>query len=198
MTGNTLVVARYDEDISWIDQVPDDWTVQIVQKQIDGVRGDMPNVGREAASYLWAIQRLYDDLDDADAVAFVQGWPWSHYNQWLTWRAKRDRDPQRPILAFMSELQMPPGFKFFTGIEFCEPDGRPTGRCLHTLGHYYRKWTGQEPPPRYLYSPGAQFIITAQKMHSYPIGKYQEIMDDIVEDPGGPWIAERLWGYLWP
>jgi hypothetical protein len=74
------VVARYNEDISWIDKLPGD--VVVYNKgddfTFDIPRLDIPNVGREAETYIRAIVDLYDELNNFDSICFLQGNPFCH------------------------------------------------------------------------------------------------------------------------
>lgn len=74
---NTLVVARYKEDISWLSGVSGFSRVVVYDKSGMGL-GDisLPNVGRESHTYLTHIVENYSDL--GDWVTFVQGNPFDH------------------------------------------------------------------------------------------------------------------------
>lgn len=61
------VIAQYNEDISWADNL--DKTV--IKKGVD-----MPNLGRESSSYLFFILNNYEKLDGW--YYFVQGDPFDH------------------------------------------------------------------------------------------------------------------------
>src|SRR5438067_907055 len=65
-----LIVARHEEDTSWTSRVPQEWEIVLVQKG-----RDLPNVGREPASFFWDMHKLYPKLKDDDTLAFVQGDP---------------------------------------------------------------------------------------------------------------------------
>lgn len=63
-----LIIARYNEDVSWSDN--DDRF--IVQK------GEhLPNIGREPTSFLWYIINHYDELKGG--YEFLQGNPFDHW-----------------------------------------------------------------------------------------------------------------------
>ena len=72
-----LVVARYAEDLAWLRRVPKEFAVTVYNK------GDiipeviaLPNIGREAHTYLHHLADHYEDL--ADLTVFVQGHPFDH------------------------------------------------------------------------------------------------------------------------
>jgi hypothetical protein len=80
-----LIVARYQEDISWLQAV--DCDVIIYNKgetfEYPWPRTDIPNKGREAETYLRAILEIYPNLHNYDRVAFMQGNPFDHYDRAL-------------------------------------------------------------------------------------------------------------------
>lgn len=64
---STLVIARYDEDISWAK----DMRHVVIQKD-----KDIPNKGREISSWFWFILSNYDTLEGT--YIFAQGHPFDH------------------------------------------------------------------------------------------------------------------------
>lgn len=104
-----LVIARYKEDISWLHQVPQDISIYIYNKNQSyttvpqrrfgrvvlsndrtlehlnvpdrSIVSNIPNIGREADTYLEHIINHYDDL--ADMTIFCQGDPFPHSPDFL-------------------------------------------------------------------------------------------------------------------
>lgn len=75
------VVARYNEDISWIDQIDNgDFLIFNKGEEFETKYGytRIPNVGREAETYLKAIVLNYNILSNYDNVIFLQGNPIEH------------------------------------------------------------------------------------------------------------------------
>ncbi len=68
---NVLVVAVWNEDTGWLEKVPQSWDLMVLRKGID-----LPNVGREAATFLAAM--AMPEVRAADYVACVQGSPLDH------------------------------------------------------------------------------------------------------------------------
>jgi hypothetical protein len=69
-----IVVARYNEDMSWIPScIPRDATPYVYNKgaAVPGKSKVLPNVGREGHTYLHHIVQNYDNL--ADINVFIQG-----------------------------------------------------------------------------------------------------------------------------
>jgi hypothetical protein len=72
MTG--IVVARYNEDTKWLEEF-NDFNIHLYNKGEDELVNSikLPNVGREAHTYLTHIVNNYDNLDDV--IIFTQGNP---------------------------------------------------------------------------------------------------------------------------
>lgn len=79
-----LVVARYEEDISWIKNIPEDlYTRIIIYNKGSDAKFDfpksqvisLPNLGRESHTYLYHVIQNYDTL--ADITFFVPGSAWT-------------------------------------------------------------------------------------------------------------------------
>lgn len=170
-----LVVARFDENVDWTANTPSDWQPPfIVQK------GEhLENTGREASSFFWGINSLYGHLDPRDLVACVQGDPFPHC-------------PTLNDHLLVTPLTFYPLGK----IIHCYPDATPhhSGLDLHS---HYENWIGGTPPEIYDFTPGAQFIVPAEKILERP-KEYYEAMVDAVSAGDGPWIMERLFPYVWP
>lgn len=64
-----VVIAKYREDMAWVKELPCEYKIYDKDK-------DIPNVGREAETYLRYIIENYDNLPDH--VVFLQGHPFDH------------------------------------------------------------------------------------------------------------------------
>jgi len=78
-----LLIARYQEDLTWIEEVPTDFEVVVLNKgeALPLLRNNAEiipsdNVGREAEAYVNYIVRNYEDLPDR--IIFTQGDPFEH------------------------------------------------------------------------------------------------------------------------
>lgn len=78
-----LVIARYNEDISWLSKVKN-MKITIYNKGVDDLNLNnikLPNIGRESHTYLTHIINNYDNL--ADTTIFCQGDPFFHSPDFL-------------------------------------------------------------------------------------------------------------------
>lgn len=81
-----LIVARYDEDVSWLSRFPAA-SVHIYNKgkclpASQAKRGrvhQLPNVGRESHTYLHHIVQHYDEIQDDVVYCFTQGRVGDHF-----------------------------------------------------------------------------------------------------------------------
>ena len=172
MATKTLVVARYQEDSSWYERIPRGWSLLEVQKG-----REVPNTGREASSYLWAILQKYDTLADDDLMAFVQGDPFDHC----------------PDIDIFLLLDHPTdGFRALGDYTYVSGgDGRPHHDGI-PVAKRYEDWLGKPWPGCVRFAPGAQFVVTGRDIKRHPKAFYRRLLHVMHED-WNPWILERLW-----
>lgn len=172
-----IVVARYKADITWLDRFPG-WVHTVIQKQTEELEGDMPNAGREPASFLFAIAKYYDTIAPDDIWVFVQDHPFDHC-------------PDLEVL-----VQKPfTDFAWLGGDKLKMSDGE--GRQDHPnlpVAEYYEKWTGRPwaEGQQVSFAPGGQFMVKGDAILRRPKGYYIEVMDDVTPAYNA-WCAERLW-----
>jgi hypothetical protein len=172
-----LVVARYQEDTSWYEHIPPGWTLLEVQKG-----REVPNEGREAASYLWAIQQLYDRLEPDDLVAFVQGDPFAHcLDIDLFLLLDRPTDGYRAL----------GDYSFVSGA-----DGSPHSNPGIPVSDLYEQWFESKWPGAVHFAPGAQFVVTGADIQQRSVDEYQWLYERVVQEEYGAWVLERLWPTL--
>lgn len=171
---NTLVVARHREDIRWLVDVPVFWRTMLVQKD-----KHVPNVGREATSYLWAILELYDRLDGDDQVAFVQGNPFDHCPRLI-----------EELLDFTHEFSPLGEWRTVT-----DGEGRPDHPGL-PVAERFTDWFGVPWPGKLFFTAGAQFMVPGRKILKHPKSSYETLMGDVMAEEKGAWLMERYWESL--
>jgi hypothetical protein len=80
-TKNLVVIARYNEDITWTIELDGD--IVVYNKGNDWPWGDIPridseNYGREGETFVRAVLEFYESLNNYDNVIFLQGDPFQH------------------------------------------------------------------------------------------------------------------------
>lgn len=169
---NHLIVAQYNEDVSWVDRV-EGWAPLIVKKG-----RDLRNEGRECSSFYWGINRIYEELDDESIVACVQGNPFAHDEAFPVslWVPVRDYTP----LGGWSVV--------------CDMEGNPHHPNL-PLRRYWDLWIRTEQPDYIRFTAGGQFMVTGAVVRNRPRDFYRRMVGHM-SDRYAPWCMERLWGYL--
>jgi hypothetical protein len=176
--SKTIVIARYKEDVSWTKDLIG-WRVIIVQKQADTETGDIPNAGREPASFCFAIAKYYDEIKPSQTWAFVQGNPFDH------------------CPGFRDKLEQPiTGYTPLGGEHMKTTDG--TGNPDHPnlpIKEKFKEWFGLEFEGTLEYAPGGQFMVKGKDILRHPKDSYIYLMDDVTT-AWNAWVAERVWSVV--
>jgi hypothetical protein len=207
-----LVVARFNEDLYWLEEVPAD--VRILVRNKGKPLGDLnhprlvvhtaQNYGREAETYLEHIIGHYHTL--ADWTVFAQGDPYPH----TTWA------------AFKWLLSQPSDTDKFLmrGSVMClgQRDWDNHGRLCH-WGKWLKQWRARQIDRslftlhewfmdhlkldidslgRIDYYRGAIFGVAKEAIRSRPIEVYLKLHADLAlrEHPEEAYYMERMWAYL--
>ncbi len=169
----TLVVARFDEDVSWLEQLPADWRIYLYNKGVSEVKlsarysvagveshGEerrmwlniMQNYGREAAVYLNFIVTNYNFLKGD--IVFCQANPFPHDANFL----RHIEEPDKQYFGF---------------VEASTPEGFP--RCEWAHLHEYCRVFGLPVLSSYEYVSGAQFRVSAEQIKARPLAFYEAL-----------------------
>lgn len=164
-----LVVARHNEDVSWLRDVPKRWHRSVITKGVD-----IPNEGREASSFLLAMERYYED---DGWLMFVQGDPFEHC------------PGLKPVFSLpeLPEQFCPLGFHVVESDETGRPwhDDLPVKEYFEDL---IGPWTGDVQ-----FVGGGQFLIPSWIMRGKTLTEIRELRERVCADPKGAWVMERLW-----
>lgn len=181
MAARHTVIARFNEDVTWVRDLPRDWTHRIVQKCVD-----LPNHGREASSYCWWIWAHYGKIDPEGTYAFLQGHPF---------------EPHGVRLYHLREVSR---FEALgrDRIEERFSDGWIEGRGLDPVWrdaavHAWQSWVSlsRPPPERHEFVIGAQFLVPGRVLLARPIAWWHDLGSWACFQHR-PWILERLWQYI--
>ena len=170
-----LVIARFRENVHWryhFHGVP-----TIVYDNGDArAENALPNIGREAHTYLHHIITHYDDL--APTTVFLQG----------------DPHPHVPDLSEkIWKLPADPGFQDLCDHILVE-DGRgePIQPGLR-LKEMYEALFGEPAPEYFVCHEAACFAVSRENVLRRPRAFNERALDLVVNRPLGPWEIERLW-----
>lgn len=201
-----LVVARYHEDVAWLDDVPGDFHVSLYDKSDEPYavgrqcrRVRLPNVGRESHSYAHHIVAHYDDL--ADVTYFAQGDAVEVHapdfigrlaveyadTTSLTERYREDWPP--PGIKAQDRVESHGGFEVRYGNAMARDGDRPytsgwhEGRTQFFFPDAW-PWVFSVPMPDPLwFGYGAMYAVPRRRLLGRPLGFWRWLLSEIERTP---------------
>lgn len=181
------VIARYEEDITWVRELKVPVTIYNKGKTPTGLESDhavisRPNMGRESETYLHHIIENYDSLPDY--LFLIQGKPFDHCSQII--EIVNSFTPQHRIvpLGHNWKRETLKGNYNWEGFKECLTDmaqliGIPTDSTIR-------------------YSAGAQYVVPKARILAQPKEYYEAVIKRVNHsvNPLEGWAMERLWPYL--
>jgi len=174
-----LVVAKYKEDVSWLDEVPREIKVYIYDKS---PVGELVNEGRDAHTFLHHMVEHYDDLDDW--TVFAQGWPFDHCNRERFFRELVGCELDFQELGDVKFSVVGNGLRECGNLPLTEYFGTLVNREVFTFSFVW----------------GMQVVLSKRVIRALPKSLYEKMRDDAIEfykDPFTLPILERVWCELW-
>ena len=181
MVNFKIVVAKYKEDISWTTSLP-----CIIYNKDSSVEDPqyitLPNIGREAHTYLYHIVSNYDNLDDY--TIFVQGNPFDHSPNLLRNIQNIASANEFPDFMYLSEHTL--SCSSHHGEFFYPVDKIPSIHEFHTF------LFGETPARDFVFGAGAQFVVSKKLIQHIPKSVYEKLLEESSKD-FTPWCLERFW-----
>lgn len=168
-----FIIARYNEDTSWIKHLPCEFTIYNKGEPIDLPNIVRPNIGREAETYLWHIINQYHNLDDYNI--FLQGNPFSHYP--IFPEVVKNANIFKQDFAFLCRW-----------VGSCHRNDNPD----LNIGMYSDK-IFKDKLRIFTVGWGAQFVVSKEYICSRPVNFYKRIHRMCLNVEKFPWVLERLW-----
>jgi hypothetical protein len=186
-----VVVARHNEDIWWTKALGTHCRLFVYNKGNDGLLR-LPNIGREAHTYLFHIVKMYDSLPVWTFFAQADA------NKHLTSLPFQDVINGFPRTIPKCALHIEGGPYFFVSSAVRYNQGFKDGEDWESgVSELWRELFTSEPPHDILFAPGAIFAISKEKLLTRSVAFYQRAMELAATRPRGPWEFERLWAQLW-
>ena len=170
-----LVIARYSENLNWVQPYQDFATIYNKGEDIEGTI-PLKNIGREAHTYLHHIVNNYDNL--SDYTCFLQGNP---------------MDPHSPRLYLyldhiLNSNELLPEF-FWISERIVEGDfeykKEPYHAIFPNIKYAYMKVFGKEPDiNQFIFGSGAQFCVSRNRIRERPVEFYKNILGMFEHNPG--------------
>ena len=176
-----IVIAKFKEDMRWINDLAYTYTIYDKSKNI-------PNVGREAETYLRYIIEQYDNLPDY--VVFLQGNPFDHLKERST--------------NFINE-----SIKSIISADIAVPLNNLSTEEHNRYTRTRESFTSlfdSPPSEQVLVSYGAQFIVPKSCI-THRTKEFYELIRNVMVDVNNtqelmtnclvcPWTLERMWLYI--
>jgi hypothetical protein len=190
-----IVIARYNEPIEWIQEIPTEHRVHLYNKgpPLDGPSIQLENIGRESHTYLTHIVRNYERL--SKYTVFIQANPFDHvaYAKWSIpgWLKKWKQQ--------LDEWGYTRGEDITTEHDFHWPHGGVTLQDLTLAQWAYRYIDDNEliEYPHVCMYDGACFGIRRDYILKRPKEYYQRLLDlHTTVNPEESYFMERMWMYV--
>jgi hypothetical protein len=205
-----LVIARYQENLNWLDKISDLPSLKnifIYEKDPENKihsthkkyrKESLPNVGREAHTYLSHIIKYYEQLNDF--TVFVQGHPYGHginlqgHIEFISNSAPNSvHSLNYSSIHALSGIATENNKHEYRHHEQYHPHGLHLGYFMDLL---FDIRLDTEETVKVTY--GAQFAVTKQAILSRPLDFYKYLCKIVArkKSPVEGYIFERLWLYI--
>ena len=203
-----IVIALYNRDINWINQLNSDIKVTIYRK------GDLSshpneiflsnNVGRDVHTFFYHIVTNYNNL--SDYTFFSQDYPFDHIQNYVDvingnishWNTMSNHHFEGYWGLHWAEVMWPlqPATQFEGKINVDNFKGRPHHWEDLPIEEYWNELFDHPCPENVEYTPGGHFGISKEQIQMRSILFYQKILDYLENEFLSPWIIERLEPYI--
>lgn len=187
-----LVVARYTEPLNWLRNVPTSVRITVYDKHPTephpgSVR--LPNVGREAHTYLTHLATRYDSL--SECTVFCQGKPFDHaydfHHRLRAYAAHPDAAGAFQWLGHFIDTDDDQGTTLFQPWSKNED-----GRGLDVRG-FHRALFGTDGPTTYPFVLGGQFAVRRDVVLGRSREFYEKALEIAANFPDAAHCYERTW-----
>ncbi|MFD2572596.1 DUF3431 domain-containing protein [Spirosoma soli] len=190
-----LVVARYTENLNWLRKLPTGLHTTVYDKSPDHSAGPaaivLPNIGREAHTYLHHIVSRYDTL--AEWTVFCQGKPFDHA---YDFKKSLREFALNPIAI------SPAGFRWLGHLIDTDDDQgerlfRPWSKNEDNRGldlrSFHHALFDSDGPATYTFVLGAQFAVHCDLVRRQPRAFYERALAVSINFPDAAHCFERSW-----
>jgi hypothetical protein len=190
-----LVLSRFNENIEWIDKISSLFNnIIIYNKGNDDIDSNhtnikIPNVGREAQTYLHYIIDNYNNLPDyilfSQAHPFDRGWN-NNIDAWV--------ENITNLILKKPNKTTPLGWINVETLEICPPIEEHRYQEMNYKKEYERIFN-EKYPKEIVYSSGATIWTTRKNILSRDKQFYINLNETVNKEihPPNAWILERFW-----
>lgn len=201
----TIVVSRYNEDITWINNFVND-NVVVYNKGPNNIKCEsipLPNIGREAQTFLYHIINSYNNL--TEETVFLQGNPFDHINNkshsfYVNQLIPRNYDHTTLIWLGNDQTEYwninnPHNIypcPLIGWLLLRKEDIDNINALIPTLNWDYYKQI------EFQFAPGAQYSVPKTLILNKPLTWWQKCYDHFMIDPDiNAYKYERWWPNIW-
>ena len=198
-----LILARYNENIKWVNALPPDIEVVVYNKGT-GIGNNLPNIGREAHTYLHHL--CNGKL--ADRMVFAQADPFYHcgkhfvFNMMEFFHGKKDFQSLSSDSLIISEITSGDWKDFGDWQESGKLNGT-SYQNLHSQSSAIiqeaKKHFGNRINKGWEFGPGACFGVSLEAVKGVKPGLLNELLQYSQSNPANPvhgdesHVMERIW-----
>ena len=213
-----LVIAAYDKDYSWINQLDPKIKITVYRKGNASKISDNeielePNMGRCVHTFFNHLAVNYNQLHDV--TFFCQDYPFDHFEDIIE-VVNQETEFNRCQLriggycGFHYNTITTPGPRGGTmwnlsksnhhgngNVLTCDNYGAPQdSNPLIDMKRYWNRFFNSDPPNNYEFMPGGHFAVTKEHARLRSQEYYYSICKFLQEEEVAPWIIERLECYI--
>ena len=198
-----IVIARYNESLEWVEKCLTPMQKSFVwiynkggdEISVDGVPVDqiqrLPNIGREAHTYLTHVIRHWDNLPTQ--VWFLQGNPFDHLE------IKSNFETVQKWFGIWFDKIIHQGFSPNTCKKFPLNQHELCAGELTEIpfGPWLEKYTGKMYRPPLTWYIGACFGCSREQIQCRTREYYESLLEQLqTKSPEAAWYMERAWMYI--
>lgn len=175
-----VVIARYLEDVYWLHDLNPNYKIYLYNKgdYIATPYISLPNVGREAHTYLYHIIENYDNLDEF--TVFIQADPFDHG---VSYNLMNFLDFSKDFIPFICP-------DYLSCNENCHPHWE------YDLISFCNKYEIKYEIP-FKFIQGAQFCVRENLIRKHKKSFYVNLLESLNdENPDEAYALERVWYYI--
>lgn len=187
-----IVVAKFQENIDWVYDLEIPYTIYNKDKDCNNSKFiNLPNIGREAHTYLHYIVENYNNLPQY--VFFSEG----------NCRSNRILGEQESIEYLKQEIKAYRGYPRIKpmGIKVVERKNKDdkSYEINSNVTEVYKRLFGIEKT-EFIFFIGGQLIVPKSRIKFHPYSFYKHLYDNISDQRSVgycAWTLERLWPYIY-
>ena len=187
-----IVVARYNEDISWVKELTaDKFNFKIYNKGENNIDFDstpLQNFGRDAHTFITYIVENYNNLPEY--IIFLQGNPIDHYSNVIQTIKMHNDEPYVCLSDHVIDEKIDSWYEHLVEPNATMPYPNMV-RC--GLRETANAILGSETPEKCRFAAGQQYIINKQYILNRDLDYYKNILERFKIDFVLPWHIERIW-----